>query len=274
MTALTEDFQRKSKGTYPGKLVALPVNAGSVIFAGAAVATEGATGVLVPAANTVGLVPAGVATEGLDNTAGADGTVSESGKERAVTVDIGSEYAFVTVGTPVWGDLAYIVDDNTVSVAKTTEGIALGRFTRQAESGVYFVNIFDPVAANDNGKASVIRAAISAGAEASDVIELTVQLEDEDGDSVAEALSFIIEIYENTMIEAVAAAFTLAATSGVEVSATANARAIITTTAAGLAVIDLTDIATGSGKTMHVVVRPLASGVRAGDESRLAVTFD
>lgn len=136
-----------------------PVNAGSVIYVGAYLCREAATGVVVPGADTAGLVPLGVVVEtmfpddeattltaALDNTDGADGTITVSNgldvMARVVRYDQQGEYAFaVESGTPKVGDVAYLFDDNTVDTAATTNGIIAGHFTRPAPNGGWFVDI-------------------------------------------------------------------------------------------------------------------------------------
>jgi hypothetical protein len=136
-----------------------PANAGSVFYVGAYLCREAATGVVIPGADTAGLVPLGVVVEPmnnddpdfnltahLDNTAGADGTITVAGNldtmVRVVRYDQQGEYAFaVESGTPKVGDIAYLFDDNTVDTAATTNGIIAGHFTRPAPNGGWFVDI-------------------------------------------------------------------------------------------------------------------------------------
>lgn len=123
---------------------------------------------------------------------------------------------------------------------------------------------------------ALVTATIALGAEAGDVIAVSLQCVDLAGVSVARAQRYVVSLFEATMIEALAAAFTMAATTGVEVSTTLNARAIIETTAAGVAVIDVSDVATGSGKTIYMIVEPIPlTGVaNAGLPVMIAIIFD
>lgn len=136
-----------------------PANAGSVFYVGAYLCREAATGVVVPGADTAGLVPLGVVVEPmnnddpnnnltahLDNTNGADGTITAANHldvhTRTVRYDQVGEYSFaVESGTPKVGAVAYLFDDNTVDTAATTNGIIAGHFTRPAPNGGWFVDI-------------------------------------------------------------------------------------------------------------------------------------
>jgi hypothetical protein len=95
--------------------------------------------------------------------------------------------------------------------------------------------------------------------------------------TVASAEAFIAEVYDaNTEVND--AAFTLAETGdGAEVSTTAKARLIFTTSAAGAATISITDVAGGSGTTVYLSIRRIfTSNDRAVDAAPLyvAATFD
>lgn len=143
MAPLTASKQRTAK-VLDSQYVAVPVNSGSVIFAGAIVCREAATGLAVPGADTAGLVPLGVSVDELDNTSGADGVVSGSGGERFIRVDVQGEQEFALEegsSTPVIDGFAYIVDDDTVSADATTNELILGKFTRPGPDGGWFVDL-------------------------------------------------------------------------------------------------------------------------------------
>jgi len=112
---------------------------------------------------------------------------------------------------------------------------------------------------------------VTIGAEDTNVIELTLQVAEPDGTNVAAARSFWLRWHEATGIEAVAAAITNAATTGTEVSTTANAASLITTNASGVAVIDVTDIGGASGKTFYGLLIPVSALGRA---QSITITFD
>jgi len=106
---------------------------------------------------------------------------------------------------------------------------------------------------------------ISAGAEAANVISVTFT-------GPPGVRTFKLQVFEATMIEALAAAFTMAETgTGAEVSTTANATLIITTAADGAAVVGVTDVPGASGKTVYLQVTPLGD---LGPIKYLALTFD
>lgn len=133
-----------------------PVNAGSKIYVGAYLCREAATGVVIPGADAAGLVPLGVVVEPLfpddpdlaidaayDNTNGADGAVTGATAVRAVNYDQVGEYAFSLYegsGTPVVGQLAFLMDDDSVSTT-SENGVIAGVFTRLAPGSGWFVDI-------------------------------------------------------------------------------------------------------------------------------------
>lgn len=115
--ALTADRNTPSKD---GKLIAVPVAATKVIFAGSLVAAS-AAGFATPGAAAATLTYLGRAEEHVDNSAGANGAVS-------VLVRRGQAFKFANSGTdPVvqasLGKPCYIEDDETV--AKTDDESAL-----------------------------------------------------------------------------------------------------------------------------------------------------
>jgi len=118
---------------------------------------------------------------------------------------------------------------------------------------------------------------LTAGVEAADVIAVSISLTTfqealNDYVTADEVITLECELFEATGIEAVAAAFTMAETgAGAEVSTTAQARLFITTSAAGAAEVSVTDVATGSGKTMMLKVTPLNV---PGFPAFVTITFD
>lgn len=155
MTALAANARRTANVHQPLITVA-PVNAGSVIYVGAYVCREAATGVVIPGADAAGLIPLGVALPGrfgtdpemtvsaaYDNTDGADGTLSGTAQVRCVLIDGEGLHAFaVESGTPKVGDPAYLYDDNTVDTAATTNGIIAGTFVQPAPAtGQWLIDV-------------------------------------------------------------------------------------------------------------------------------------
>lgn len=142
---LTASKQRTAK-VLDSQYLAVGVKAGEVIFAGAIVCREAATGLAVAATDTVGLVPLGVSVDELDNTDGSDGVVNGADGERFVRVDVVGEKEFdLDDGspTPKTGEFAFIVDDDTVTAdsADTTAALILGKFTRPGPDGGWFVDV-------------------------------------------------------------------------------------------------------------------------------------
>ena len=143
MAFLTTDTQRMHSVHQP-QFLPLPVKAGARLFLHAITCTD-ATGFAVPGADTAGLRVQGVAWKPFDNTTGADGTLGDTfnafGARRYVEVDSQGEWEFTFTGlTPKPGDNAFVVDDNTVSTV-TANSILLGKFTRPASPGKWFVDI-------------------------------------------------------------------------------------------------------------------------------------
>ena len=143
MSALTADFHRMHSVHQP-QFLPLPVKGGIRIYLNAITCTD-ANGFAVPGANTAGLRAQGVAWKPFDNTAGSDGTLGDTfnsfGATRYVEVDTKGEWEFPFTGAvPKPGDPAFIVDDNTVATA-TTNSIQIGKFTRPASPGKWFVDI-------------------------------------------------------------------------------------------------------------------------------------
>lgn len=143
MSVLTADAHRMHSVHQP-QFLPLPVKGGARIYLNAITCTD-ANGFAVPGADTAGLRFQGVAWKPFDNTLGADGTLGDTfnafGAKRYVEVDAKGEWEFTFAGaTPKPGDNAFIVDDNTVSTV-TTHSILLGKFTRPASPGKWFVDI-------------------------------------------------------------------------------------------------------------------------------------
>lgn len=122
----------------------LPVKAAVHVFRHALVCVD-AAGLAVPAEDLAGYISAGIAVEGFDNTAGQNGVVSGTslGSARFIHVDTEGEWELQTDGaTPKALQLAYAVDDETVSAEATENSVVVGRFTRPGHAaGWWFVNI-------------------------------------------------------------------------------------------------------------------------------------
>lgn len=118
MTALSQTYDARRKD---GELIAYPVAAGARVFKGALLAIAGATGLAQPAADAAGLTFAGVAYEGSNNSAGAGGAALVRVLKTGVFT-----YAKTGAAQTDAGKTAFVVDDNTVSTAPTTDNIACG----------------------------------------------------------------------------------------------------------------------------------------------------
>lgn len=134
MSALTSD--RNTEYSL-GDLLALPVAASTRIFAGSLVCVD-ADGYAVPAADTSGLLMAGVATAGADNSGGSAG-------DRSVVVRRRGRYKFGSGGTltqAALGARVYAADDQTVDVADgVSNDVAVGVIDRVEGAGECWVSI-------------------------------------------------------------------------------------------------------------------------------------
>ncbi|MEJ1385837.1 MAG: hypothetical protein RPV21_15920 [Candidatus Sedimenticola sp. (ex Thyasira tokunagai)] len=114
MAALTEDRATEQQ---KGKLLSVAVAAGVVIHGGALVVAS-ATGYAQPGATGTDLTALGMATERVDNSAGADG-------EQRIEVRRGRAFKFENDGGDAVGQAnllqnCYIVDDQTVAATDGT----------------------------------------------------------------------------------------------------------------------------------------------------------
>jgi len=139
MTALTQD--RNTEYSL-GDLLAIPVAAGSQIFAGSLVCSN-TSGYAVPAADTAGLKFEGVATELVDNSGGADGDVS-------IVVRRRGRYRYGCLSDldqSALGASVCAVDDQTVSAdaAETTNDVAVGVIDKIEAAHDCWVSIDDAV---------------------------------------------------------------------------------------------------------------------------------
>jgi hypothetical protein len=109
---------------------------------------------------------------------------------------------------------------------------------------------------------------LSAAAESSDTMAVTVTLTDAGGVTQAEAQMCIARVVGEP-----AADYTIAETGdGTENSVTGHAGLIFTTSAAGVATITVTDVSGGSNETVYLEVYPV--GGPFSPSSTVACTFD
>lgn len=133
--ALTANFETNDKS---GALVSYPVKAGAVIYAGALVAVDDATGYLVPASDAAGKTFVGVAYEAGDNASGANAAIVVRARKTGTFV-----YAFSGAATQaVVGKKACVMDDNTVALAAvTTNDLYVGDIVAATTSGKVRVRV-------------------------------------------------------------------------------------------------------------------------------------
>ncbi len=140
MTAITVDTQRRV-GLHPARKIGLPVAAGENIPAGSLAVTN-ATGFAENGTNAALKIFQGVVTRGYDNTNGPDGAMSDLSSERIIEADRAGQWEIaVSGGTPLPGMDAYLVDNNTVSVAATSENILVGTFAQPGRPGSWYVDL-------------------------------------------------------------------------------------------------------------------------------------
>lgn len=127
MAALTDDKKTEYR---VGEEIAVPVDDGDIIYAGALVCVN-AGGYAVPASDTSGLKFVGVARERADNSAGADGAISVLVRRKGVfKMALGSAITQASLGADVCA-----VDDQTVDLASaTTNDIVVGKIVEIIDS--------------------------------------------------------------------------------------------------------------------------------------------
>ena len=118
MTALSSPYDARRKD---GALLASAVAAGAHVFKGGLLTVASATGLAQPGADAAGQVFAGVAYESADNTGGAAGAKTVRILKTGVFT-----YAKTSAAQTDVGKTVFLVDDNTVSTAATTDNIACG----------------------------------------------------------------------------------------------------------------------------------------------------
>lgn len=119
-----------------GRKAKIPVKGSTHIYAGALVCVVQATGFLVPASDTAGLVSAGVALEDVNNT-GADGAL-----ECLCEVPLGWVITKTTGTAPKYGETVCFSDDETVALAATTTNdITAGKARGVPASGTTYLDM-------------------------------------------------------------------------------------------------------------------------------------
>ena len=117
LMAVSSSYDARRKD---GALVVYPLGAGVHVRKGGLLAVA-ATGLAQPASDSAGLVFIGVAYEEADNTGGAAAAKSVRVLKTGVFT-----YAKTAASQTDVGKAAFVVDDNTVATAATTDSIACG----------------------------------------------------------------------------------------------------------------------------------------------------
>jgi len=135
--ALATGKDRKSKD---GNMLALTVKANSAIYKGAAVCV-GADGYLIPGADTAGLIFAGIAYESLTG----DGALKCRVERRGLFL-----FSIAAATIANIGDAVFLVDDDTVGVAATTDNdIYCGVIAAYESSTTVWVDIYPALLQTD-----------------------------------------------------------------------------------------------------------------------------
>ena len=117
-----------------------------------------------------------------------------------------------------------------------------------------------------------LQLSLSLGAEAANIIRLSIQVKDREGRDLAEVVRLNLRLYAATMIEALAAAATLSevASNGSAVTTDAQAGLVLDTESDGSAQVDIEDVSTALVGDLNLLIEPLE---REGKLQFLAVTF-
>lgn len=262
-----------SQWTYPRSLTAGADLSSPTAAEGYVVQLQGAGTAILATDGTIsgGQVLCGIITQGGGNTSGGQITVAVNGPAyaRAGGVLTRGTHKFLTVDATgrlvaaATGDQIVAIWDDSGEDAAAAAGDLIPVFVTLHRYAAGTV------------AADFRRPSLSIAAEAADVIKLSVQIVNLAAANVAAAHTIHVRLYAADMIESLAAAFTLTdGGAGAVVSTTANAGLLYTTTAAGLAEIDVTDVAGGSGATIYAEVLVESAGNYVGLANFIAITFD
>jgi len=126
----------------------------------------------------------------------------------------------------------------------------------------------------DGGETSLVglELSISVAAEAANVIAATVSIVDAAGNEVSEQFAAKLSLVDgNADATNPGSAFEMDVTTGTGITAGTQDSMLITSTAAGSIVIDITDVAGASGATVYLIAEPI--NINAAP-AYSAVTFD
>jgi len=146
MTALSANVDRQEK---EGKLLAYPVVASDIIYAGA-LCKHNAAGYLAPCAAEAGASFAGVAIEQVDNSSGSAGALSCRVNKTGAYLMSGTGFSQAAVGSPVFAS-----DDNTVSLTQAVNEQFVGIIEEYVSSTQVRVRIDSATSKNTSDKSIV-----------------------------------------------------------------------------------------------------------------------
>lgn len=122
----------------------------------------------------------------------------------------------------------------------------------------------------------LVTVALTAAAEAGNAIEVTINLVNLAGEAVSRAQRLHCHLYDSAMLDALAAAYTMAETgAGAAVSTSAKPGLLIDTDANGDAKVTVTDVSGVSTATVYLKVDPLptSGSNKPGVPAMIALTF-
>ena len=137
MAALTQDRNTPMKGD--ARAVKHLVAASTQIYKGAIVAVN-ATGYLIPAADTAGIIVVGIANENVDNSGGSDGDLSCIVQKGVAGLRPG---ATAPTQAEVGRTVTVLTDAEITTAAITTNDIAAGTLDSIGSDGLFYVKLYD-----------------------------------------------------------------------------------------------------------------------------------
>jgi hypothetical protein len=159
-------------------------------------------------------------------------------------------FAVAIAGGTVTGGDSVTLDSAGEFVLATAGQEAMGRVVGH-QNDSYANGAYFPLWLDRHIAQPATVAAMTIGTESTNVIEISFQ-------GPAEVAQYRLTLYTTAMLPALVGAFTIAdGGAGALVTASAKPSCLFTTTAAGLAELDVTDVAGGSGLTCIAVIEPM-----------------